>query len=167
MIREQVMKLLLILECTYPSLYKDLNENLKKTMIEIWLIQFKNIDYKNVYNAIMDLTSISKFPPTIAEIKQYIAEDMFKDDLSANEAWSCVYKAICNSLYNATKEFNKLPNKAKAIIGTALELRRLATVANHGDLFFYQNIFIKEYNKIKVYDDMVLQIKLNKNNLLD
>ncbi len=163
MIKEQVIKLLLVLECTYPSFYRELSENHKKAMVEIWLMQFKNIDYKNVYSAIMDLISESKFPPTIAEIKQYMAEEESCDDMTATEAWNCVYKSICNSLYNATEEFNKLPNKAKFIVGSASELRRLAAVANPNDLGIYQNRFIKEFREISNSDKLKLQITLNKN----
>ena len=163
MTKEQVIKLLTVLECTYPSFYRDLSENHKKAMAEIWLIQFKNIDYKNVYSAIMDLISKSKFPPTIAEIKQYMVEEMSNDDMTATEAWNCVYKSICNSLYNAAEEFNKLPNKAKLIVGSASELRRLATFANPTDLGIYQNRFIKEFGEIRDSDKFKLQITLNKN----
>lgn len=165
MIREHVIKILLILESTYPSFYKDLNENHKKAMVEVWLLQFANLEYRIVYDATMELISICKFPPTVAEIKQYIAKKMHKDDLSAAEAWSCVHKAICNSLYNATEEFNKLPTKAKLIVGSASELRRLAAIANTTDLGIYQNRFIREFGEIIVSDTSELQIKLNKKDI--
>jgi hypothetical protein len=162
MIREHVIKILLILESTYPSFYKDLSENHKKAMVEVWLLQFINLEYKIVYNAVMDLISICKFPPTIAEIKQYIAKETNKSDMTAAEAWSYVYKAICNSLYNASDEFNKLPNKVKIMIGSPTELRRLATNDNPAELSIYQKRFLKEFSETNVSDVRELQIKLNK-----
>lgn len=162
MIREHVIRILLILESTYPSFYKDLNENHKKAMVEVWLLQFTNLEYRIVYKAVMELISVCKFPPTIAEIKQCIAEEVYKGDMTATEAWSCVYKAICNSLYNATEEFNKLPDKVKFIIGSPSELRRLAENVNPTELRIYQNRFLKEFSDIIVSDINELQIKLNK-----
>lgn len=165
MIREHVIKILLILESTYPSFYKDLNENHKKAMVEVWLLQFTNLEYRIVYKAVMELISVCKFPPTIAEIKQCIAEEMYKDDMTAVEAWGCVYKAICNSLYNATEEFNKLPDKAKFIIGSPSELRRLAENVNPTELCIFQNRFLKEFSEITASEKTDLQIKLNKKDL--
>ena len=46
--------------------------------------------------------------------------------LNANEAWALVYKAICNSLYNADAEFNKLPPLVQKAVGNPANLKEYA-----------------------------------------
>ena len=69
------------------------------------------------------------------------------EEMSAQEAWALVYKAICNSAYNSAHEFDKLPELVKKAVGSADNLRNHA-IDSDFNLGVAQSNFIKAYNTI-------------------
>lgn len=95
--------------------------------IMVWYEFFKEDDYMVVQTAIKKYMANNEFPPTIAGIRKNINEITNPDlSMTEGEAWSLVYRAICNSAYNAREEFDKLPPECQKAIGNPAMLKEWA-----------------------------------------
>ena len=98
----------------------------------VWYNLLKDLSYEQVSVAIQKHMMQNKFPPTIADIREK-ASELIKDEtdeLTEAEAWALVWKAICNSSYNAEKEYEKLPADIQKVVGSHAQLREWATDEN-------------------------------------
>lgn len=111
MTRNEVQKIMAILEVSYPNWLSKLDDEKIKVMINLWTELFADDNADVIASAIKKIISsdTSPFPPTIARIKEVSYELLHPNEMSEQEAWNLVYKAICNSGYNAKEEFDKLP----------------------------------------------------------
>lgn len=72
MTKKEAAQLLAILKAAYPYSYKGLTEQEAMGVISVWTIQFGDIPADIVHMALQKAISVSKFPPTISEVKQKI-----------------------------------------------------------------------------------------------
>lgn len=112
-----------------------------------WTIQFKMFEDIDVYKAIQGWISISRYLPTIADIKSMILELEEEDDLSGEEAWSLVYSSGTRANYYAQEEWNKLPDSLKKIVSKDT-LKQIAN-ADNGSLRFIKKDFLESYKGAK------------------
>lgn len=90
----------------------------------VWYSLLQDIDYEILSQAIQKHMMTSKFPPTIADIREAAAQFMPQEkDLTELEAWGLVRRAICNSTYHAEEEFEKLPEAVQRAVGSPANLR--------------------------------------------
>lgn len=90
----------------------------------VWYSLLQDIDYEILNQAIQKHMMVSKFPPTIADIREAAAQFMPQEnDLTELEAWGLVRRAICNSVYHAEEEFEKLPEVVQRAVGSPSNLR--------------------------------------------
>ena len=70
----------------------------------------------------------SGFAPSVGQLIQGAQELRDKDSnaLSAGEAWTLVYKAICRSGDNSQEEYDKLPPEIQKAVGSPGQLRAWA-----------------------------------------
>lgn len=98
----------------------------------VWYNLLRDLPYEQADKAIKNHIMQSKFPPTIADIREK-ASELIKDEtdeLTEAEAWSLVWDAICNSSYHAEEEYAKLPADIQKVVGSPAQLRELATDEN-------------------------------------
>lgn len=112
--------------------------------IQIWYSLLKDIPYEVATNAVHKYIATSRFPPTIADIRELCAGITEPDQENETEAWDIVYKAICNSSYNSETEFEKFPPAIKKAVGSASQLRAWAMDENF-------NAGVESSNFKKVY----------------
>lgn len=93
---------------------------------DMWYKLMGDLEYHAACNAFAKHAQLSKFPPTVAEIRQNVADMETVDGMNGEEAWSLVYKAISNSGYYSVEEFGKLPPIIQKSVGSPENLRELA-----------------------------------------
>lgn len=113
--------------------------------IMVWYEFFKDDDYMVVQVAIQKYMANNEFPPTIAGIRKHMVEITNPESMNEGEAWSLVYKAICNSAYNAASEFEKLPKECQKAIGNPAILKEWASLDVDEVNTVIQSNFMRSY----------------------
>lgn len=125
MSKEETIKILGVIKVAYPNSFKDMSQADLKALVGLWVRQFEDYTYNQVLNAVDSIISIdtSPFMPSIGRIKEAMFKNSNKKDMTEFEAWNILYKAICNSGYHATEEFEKLPPLIKSIVNDPERLK--------------------------------------------
>lgn len=153
--REEIIMVLKILEDTYDVKITDIS-------MEVWYVALKDFSYQDVQNATFEYIRTGKFKPKPADIIELIVNSKvpaMPEEMSAQEAWSLVYKAICNSAYNSLEEFEKLPKMAQMAVGSADNLRSQA-IDSDFNLGVAQSNFIKAYNTLILRKNNEYQMRI-------
>ncbi len=98
--------------------------------MELWFDMLNDLDYRSAYASLKKHVATNRFPPTIADIREGATDFSEPKELNEMEAWSLVYKAICNSTYNSVSEFEKLPPLVQKAVGLPDSLREWAMTEN-------------------------------------
>lgn len=98
--------------------------------MRLWYSELKDIPYQLAHTALRKYVSTNKFAPTIADIREQVAElnDQNEEDLNETAAWSLVLKAIRRSTYYSEEEFVKLPATVQRAVASPKQLREWATL---------------------------------------
>ena len=128
MTREETVKIIRIMVDSYPN-YKpnDLSET-----VDVWQMMLEEYSYQEVSIALKAyiLSDDSGFAPSIGKLVSKIHTMTAPQELNEMEAWSLVYKAICNGTYNSVSEFEKLPPLVQKAVGLPDSLREWAMTEN-------------------------------------
>lgn len=126
--RSEIVKLMSVLKVAYPSYYKSVSRNEALAAIDLWAEMFKNDRAELVGAAVKALiaTKIEGFPPTIGAVKEKMHELTHADEITEEEAWGIVSKAVRNSLYDSRREFDKLPEELRKIVHDPAQLKEWA-----------------------------------------
>lgn len=128
MTREETIKIIRIIVDSYPN-YKpnDISET-----VDVWHMMLEEYSYQEVSVALKAyiLSDDSCFAPSIGKLVSKIHIMTAPQELNEMEAWSLVYKAICNSTYNSVSEFEKLPPLVQKAVGLPDSLREWAMTEN-------------------------------------
>lgn len=128
MTREETVKIIRIMVDSYPN-YKpnDISET-----VDVWQMMLEEYSYQEVSVALKAyiLSDDSGFAPSIGKLVSKIHNMTAPQELNEMEAWSLVYKAICNSTYNSVSEFEKLPPLVQKAVGLPDSLREWAMTEN-------------------------------------
>ena len=98
--------------------------------MRLWYSELKDIPYQLAHTALRKYVSTNKFAPTIADIREQVAELNGRDEEEINEtaAWYLVLKAIRRSTYYSEEEFAKLPATVQRAVASPKQLREWATL---------------------------------------
>ena len=127
------------------AVYSDPKFIADKDAFNVWHELLKDIPYMVCQTAIHKYMSNNRFPPTIADIRQLATEMTSPETMNEGEAWSLVYKAICNSAYNAASEFEKLPEECQKAIGNPAILKEWAGLDVDEVNTIIQSNFMRSY----------------------
>ncbi len=118
-----------------------------KDAMEVWFGLLKDLPYKVLSTAAQKYMMQEEYPPTIAGLRKKVAEITapLSEDMSELEAWALVKKAISNSGYYATEEFNKLPELCQKAIGNPANLREMSMMPTDTVNSVEQSHFIRNY----------------------
>lgn len=116
-----------------------------KEAFDIWYDLLNDIPFEVCKAAVYKYMATNKFPPTIADIRQIATEMATTESLNEGEAWALVYRAICNSGYHATEEFNKLPIECQKAVGNPAILREWANLNINEVNTVIQSNFMRSY----------------------
>jgi hypothetical protein len=125
MTRQEIVKILTIIKCSYPNFYKGQTELEAKQTVMTWEIMLKDYQAPLIEAAVKALVLTLKFPPTIADIveKVKLITTNPEDELTEQQAWNLISKAIKNSAYGAREEFDKLPKEIQQLVGSPGQLK--------------------------------------------
>ena len=138
-----------VLTKAMKAVYSDPKFIADQDAFNVWYELLKDIPYEICQAAIHKYMSTNRFAPTIADIRQLATDIVTPEDMNEGEAWSLVYKAICNSAYNAQEEFEKLPKECQKAVGTPAMLKEWATMDNSEVCTVIQSNFMRSY-KVEV-----------------
>lgn len=124
--KTETLKIMTVIKTAYPKYYTDSETSNLQAAVRLWNSMFKETDYSVVATAVKAYIATNKFPPTIADINEYIASITKPEEKTAFEAWELVKRAVRNSSYNSETEFNKLPEDIQAVVGSSETLRTWA-----------------------------------------
>ena len=125
--REDVIKILTVLQTAYPMFYRgQTNEQLRDTA-QLWLKMFGDKDATLVENAVIALisTRAETYPPSIGSVNEMI-QKITTPEINPLDAWGYVKRAIRNGTYGAEEEWERLPEAVKTAI-TPQQIRSWAT----------------------------------------
>lgn len=123
-------KVLYTLKAAFPNSYKNMENGLSKSIVELWAASFDDIPFKQVYDAVLGWISTEDrgFPPSVGQIKNMLSKLNGPKELTEGEAWGTVRKALKNSLYSSIDEFNALPEVVRYAVGSPEMLKSWAQV---------------------------------------
>ena len=125
MTKEEAAKVMAVLQVNYPENFGNKSDEVIKATAELWSRAFADEPYQLVSAAVMAhmVSDTNRFMPPIGVIKAKIAELMKPDEMTEQEAWGLVAKALRNSIYGADEELAKLPPAVQRAVGGASQLR--------------------------------------------
>lgn len=123
--KEQVIKLLMLLQTAYPRFYVNQTKDELAGAVDLWHDMFKNENANLVFAATKELLGSLKFPPAIADIKEKMY-DLTNNEVDNVDLWNELDKAVRNCLYNTQQVFEGLSPLVKKFVGSPAQLRELA-----------------------------------------
>lgn len=98
--------------------------------MRLWYEELKDIPYQLAHLALQKYVCTNKFAPTIADIREQVAElnNQNEEELNETAAWSLVLKAIRRSTYYSEEEFAKLPATVQRAVASPKQLWEWATL---------------------------------------
>lgn len=127
---QETWKIIYVLKAAYPNHFRNYNTTDLDNLVSAWGMVLEDYTYEQASNGLkVFMKSDTKgFPPSPGQVVDCILKVYQPPNIniSPDEAWYRVVKAIENSLYNSESEFEKLPNIAKKIIVSPARLRELA-----------------------------------------
>jgi hypothetical protein len=126
--RKETIGIMAIIKANYPMYYKDKSKQELQAVVNLWHDMFKDDDAGLVANAVkMFIASDNKgFPPVIGQIKNRLVQLTNPEQMTEQEAWNYVKKAVMRSGWHAEEEFEKLPPIIKKLVGSSTQLKEWA-----------------------------------------
>lgn len=117
MTREEVIKILSVLQTAYPMFYRNQTQEQIRSVVNLWEQMFKDREYEIVSGAVNALiaTRTETYPPTIGSVNEMISK-MTEPEITPMEAWSYVRRALRNGIYDAEYEWSRLPDGVRESI---------------------------------------------------
>lgn len=121
MTREETAVILGTIKVAYPRAYADMsNEDVKNTL-NLWSAMFVDEPLEAVHTALYKHMATSKFPPTIAELRESLSNVIHDSAITSGEAWQEVIYALRNFGYSrpgaALDSMSELTRNAVKCIG--------------------------------------------------
>lgn len=110
MTKKEAVQILAILKAAYPNFYKDMSADEAQGTVSVWSMQFANVSAEIVLMALNKAISTSKYPPTIAEVKEKFSSIHWEAYEMINKHYgmrqlSDEEFARCKMVYEATRPY--------------------------------------------------------------
>lgn len=128
MTKKEMVEIIAIMQANYPDDFRGMSDAAVNGKINLWFMQFRDDDYKEVLTAVMAhiATDTNRFMPPVGVIKAKLVEIRTPDEMTEQEAWSLVLRALRNGTYGSQKEFDKLPPILQRLVGSPNQLKEWA-----------------------------------------
>ncbi len=146
--RKETIKIIASMKAVYPSHFQRYSQQDISEMVAAWHTILEDLTYEEASAGLkIYIRSDQKgFPPTPGQVLNAIAGVKTRTTYTAEEAWALVYKAIENSSYNSEKEFDKLPMECQRAVGSAANLKEMATLDRRDVETVEKSHFIRIYD---------------------
>lgn len=127
---EETSAVMDVLTVAYPQFYKTQTDMEKLMAATLWAEMFADDDVRAVLAAVKALiaSDTKGFPPVIGAVKDKLRLLTQPKEMTEQEAWALVSKAVRNGNYGAQAEFDKLPPVIQRIVGSPSQLREWAAM---------------------------------------
>lgn len=128
MTREEVLAIMGVLKAAYPMYYRDMKRTEAESVVALWEEMFRDDPAQVVALAVKAHIANDKkgFPPHIGAIKEAIVKITAPEEMTEQEAWNLVLKAVSNGTYGYRKEFDELPPVIQRLVGSPNQLKEWA-----------------------------------------
>ena len=111
MIRDETKMIIKMLSSVYINEFSKLTEEKVLNMIDVWTMLLEDEDANKIATVTKAYlkSNPNAFMPTPAMLINMAYEMFVPKGMSEQQAWNTLYKAICNSGYNAKYEYDRLP----------------------------------------------------------
>lgn len=127
MTTEDAAFVLAVMKTAWPASYRGLTAKEANATVALWAEMFADEPRELVAAAVKAIIleeSDREFAPTIGAVKQRVIKLREPEEMTAQEAWQCVTKAVTHcSLQDPSREFNKLPEAVQRAVGSPNQLR--------------------------------------------
>ena len=130
MTKKEMAEIIAIMQANYPDDFRGMSDKAMNGKINLWFMQFRDDDYKEVLAAVMAhiATDTGRWMPPVGVIKAKLVEVRTPDEMTPQEAWELVSRATRNSTYNSGEEFAKLPPVIQRLVGSPTQLKEWAAM---------------------------------------
>jgi hypothetical protein len=142
--------LLGILRVTYPRFYADIPPEDIKISVDTWTLMLSDTSFEVAQVALQRLIATSKFPPTIAEMRESISAVRYPSMLDSGEAWGEVTEAIRNYGYYRQEE---------AMASMCEPVRLAVQRMGWRELCMSENGMADRAHFLRIYESMVKRTK--------
>ena len=145
---QETAKVMDIIKGAYP------NWNATRETAIVWAQMFVDDPVERVLAGVKSYIAVDTkgFAPVVGQIKQMMNE-IESDDMSEQEAWSLVRKAIGNGLYGCYTEYEKLPPILQKVVGTPEQLTEWAMLEDGLDTVVASNV-MRSYRAVLQRDKL-------------
>ena len=91
--------------------------------MDLWYEALRDIEYRTAELVLLAWVANNRWSPTISDIREGAVKMLHPKQMSEQDAWNCVLRAVGNSIYHADVEFEKLPQIVKSLVGSPTQLR--------------------------------------------
>jgi hypothetical protein len=128
MTREETLAIMGVLKAAYPNFYKGMGRADAEGIVYLWSSMFDQEPAQLVAMAVKAHIANDKngYPPHIGAIKEAIVKLRTPEEMTEQEAWGLVLKALRNGIYGAQKEFDALPPLIQRLVGSPSQLKEWA-----------------------------------------
>lgn len=164
MTEQEFMKIASAIKTSYPAV----NVLKDKASMDIWYMMLSDLDYRVCQNAVLELISTLKFPPTIAEIREKCSHLTSPEVKDWGEAWEEVINAIRRYGYpselEALNSLDELTRKCVKRLGYQNLCRSENITADRAN---FRMIYETEANRKKTENQLPLSLRTEKQRLID
>lgn len=125
--RAETLAIMTILKAAYPQYYRNPSKQEAEGVVALWQDMFSADTYELVATAIKALIATDEkgFPPHIGAVREQMRKVLAGPDgeMSEQEAWVLVRRALSNGFYGAAQEYAKLPKVIQTVLGNSSVLR--------------------------------------------
>lgn len=117
MTREETKMIIGMLGSVYINEFSKLNDEQMANMVNVWSMLLEDEDANKIATVTKAYlkSNTNAFMPTPAMLINLAYELFTPQGMTELEAWNLVYRAVCNSGYNAQREYDNLPLEIKAL----------------------------------------------------
>lgn len=126
--RIDTLKIMSVLQSAYPQYYAKKSVEELDDAVSLYMDMFEDEPAELVAIAVKALikTRTSDWPPSIGAINEKIIQITTPEEMTEQEAWALVSKALRNSTYGSEEAFAKLPAEIQAVVHDPGQLRQWA-----------------------------------------
>lgn len=123
--RNETNRIMAVLNAAYPGFYRGQSVEDARAARDLWQTMLADEPYELVNIAVKVLirNRESTFPPVIGEVTAEMYKLRHPNELTDDDAWQAVRRAIRNSTYGAREEFQNLPTPVQRAVGSPSQLR--------------------------------------------
>lgn len=127
---EETRNILTMLQTEYPQSFAKMDSRMMSMKLRLWASEFQYDDYQAVYAVVRAIMSGGnrEFAPNIGVIREKLRSYSVAGELTEQEAWALVSKAISNGIYRYAEEYEKLPPDVQKAVGEPEQLKRWAVM---------------------------------------